>query len=53
MKEMKDKYSVFVDNEKIAEHMSIEGALVQLLCEKKHEVMTISIVREPAEEEKE
>jgi len=48
------KYSVFVDNEKIAQHMSIEGAITQLLCEKryKEEVTTIIIAREPVEEDK-
>lgn len=48
-----DRYSVFDDNGKIAEHMTIEGALVQLLCKKwdKEEVTTIIIAREPVREE--
>lgn len=48
-----DRYSVFDDKGKIAEHMTIEGALVQLLCKKwdKEEVTTIIIAREPVREE--
>ena len=44
-----DKYSVFVDNKQVAQHMSIEGAITRLLCEKryKEEVTTIIIAREP------
>lgn len=50
-----EKYSVFVDNDQIAQHMSIEGAgiLVKALCEKwcNEELTTIIIAREPVREE--
>lgn len=49
-----DKYSVIVDNEKIAQHMTLEIAsiLVRALCEKWYEEsnLVISIARESEEE---
>ena len=45
------KYSVFIDNEKVAQHMTLEVAsiLVQALCNKKYEetITMISIEIEP------
>ena len=50
-----DKYSVFVDNDQIAQHMPLEvaGTLVQALCEKWEDITTIIIVREPVSVEEE
>ena len=50
-----DKYSVFVDNDQIAQHMPLEvaGILVQALCEKWEDIMTIAIVKEPVTVEEE
>lgn len=52
-----DKYSVYVDNDQIAQHMTLEvaGTLVQALCEKwlKEEITTIVIVKEPVTVEEE
>lgn len=55
-KKMKeDKYSVFVDNDKIAEHMPLEvaGILIQALCEKWEDVTAIIIAIEPVRVEEE
>lgn len=51
----KDKYSVFVDNDKVAEHMPLEiaGMLVQALCEKWEDVTAIIIAIEPVTVEEE
>ena len=51
-----DKYSVFDDNGKVAEHMTLEVAstLVYALCKskwQKEDVTTIIIAREPVREE--
>ena len=57
-REMKDdRYSVFDDKGKVAEHMTLEVAstLVYALCKKwaKEEVTTIIIAREPVRVEEE
>ena len=50
-----EKYSVFVDNDKIAEHMPLEiaGILIQALCEKWEDVTAIIIAIEPVRVEEE